>query len=76
MYVVLTLDEFSKLTESSKANNKLGLFVDCLNKELELKENEIDVAKKTRSKDVIKKLEYEYSGMLFVKHIFNLTTND
>ena len=76
MYVVLTFDEFSKLTESSKKNKKLELFVDSLNHELELKAHEIDIAKKTRSEDVIKNLKYEYSGMLFVKDIFNVTMND
>lgn len=72
MYIVLTIDEFSKLTESSKANNKLELFVDSLNHELELKAHEIDIAKRTRSEDVIKNLKHEYSGMLFVKDILTL----
>lgn len=76
MYVVLTLDEFSKLKESSKANKKLELFIDSLNNELELKAREIDVAKKTRSWEVIKNMKYEYSGMLLVKDIFNATMND
>lgn len=76
MYVVLTFDEFSKLTESSKTNKKLELFVDSLNNELELKAHEIDIAKKTRSEDVIKNLKYEYSGMISVKDIFNITMND
>lgn len=72
MYVVLTFDEFSKLKESSKANNKLELFIDSLNNELELKAREIDIAKKTRSWEVIKNMKYEYSGMLLV----NVTMND
>ena len=54
MYVVLTFDEFSKLKESSKANKKLELFIDSLNNELEVKAHEIDIAKKTRSWEVIK----------------------
>ena len=76
MYVVLTFDEFSKLTESSKTNKKLELFVDSLNHELELKAHEIDNAKKTRSWEVINNMKCEYSGMLFVKDIFNITMND
>ena len=73
MYVVLTLDEFSKLKES---NRKLELFIDSLNHELELKKHEIDVSKKVKSEDVVKNLRYEYSGMLFVKDIFNITMSD
>lgn len=73
MYVVLTLDEYSKLKETSR---KLELFIDSLNHELELKTHEIDISKKFKSNDVVKNLRYEYSGMLFVKDIFNITMND
>ena len=73
MYVILNFDEFSKLKESDR---KLKLFVDSLNKELELKAHEIDTSKKTRSYDVITNLKNEYSGMLFVKDIFNSTISD
>lgn len=76
MYVVLTFDEFSKLKESSNTNKKLELFVDSLNHELELKSHEIEIAMKTRSADVINNLKYEYSGMMLVKDIFNVTMND
>lgn len=73
MYIVLTVAEFDKLKES---NNKLKLFEDSLNHELELKAHEIDISKKTRSYDVITNLKNEYSGMLFVKDIFNITMSD
>lgn len=73
MYVVLTLDEFRKLKES---NRKLELFIDSLNNELELKKHEIDLSKKVKSEDVVKNLRCEYSGMLFVKDIFNITMSD
>nr|DAF57654.1 MAG TPA: hypothetical protein [Podoviridae sp. ctpVv1] len=73
MYVVLTLDEYSKLKETSR---KLDLFIDSLNHELELKTHEINISKKFKSDDVVKNLRYEYSGMLFVKDIFNITMSD
>ena len=73
MYVFITIDEFKKLKES---NRKLELFKDSLNHELYLKRRDIGIAQKTISEDVINNLIYEYSGMLFVKHIFNITMND
>lgn len=56
MYVVLTIDEYSKLKETSR---KLELFADSLNHELELKTHEIDISKKFKSDDVVKNLRYE-----------------
>lgn len=73
MYMVLTVAEFNKLKES---NRKLELFKDSLNHELELKRRDIGVAQKTLSEDAINNFIYEYSGMLYVKHIFNITMND
>ena len=67
MYVVITIDELNKLKES---NRKLELFKDSLDHELELKRRDIAIAQKTLSEDVINNFIYEYSGMLFVKHIF------
>lgn len=73
MYVVITIDEFNKLKES---NRKLGLFKDSLNHELKLRLRDIRIAQKTISEDVVNNLIYEYSGMLFIKHIFDITMND
>ena len=73
MDVVLTLDEFIKLKES---DSKLQLFIDSLNHELELKEQEIYISQKYKSEDIVNKLRYEYYGMKFVKDIINITMSD
>lgn len=73
MYVVLTLDEYNKMKETSR---KLGLFTDSLNNELELKKREIGFYSKTKSEDAVKNLKQTYSGMLFVKDILDIAMSD
>lgn len=67
MYYILTQDEYNKLSESEA---RLELFKDCFMHELELKRNDVQVYQQIKdNEDIVKLIEYEYSGMLAVKRI-------
>lgn len=68
MYYILTQDEYNKL---SKSEAKLELFKDSFMHELELKRNDVQAYQQIKAnEDFVRLIEYEYSGMLAVKRIF------
>ena len=67
MYVILSNEEYEGLTQTP---GKASLFIDSLENELRLKQDDIKVYEDIGSEDIVNNLRHEYSGMLFVKNIF------
>lgn len=67
MYVILSNEEYEGLVQTP---GKASLFIDSLENELRLKQDDIKVYEQIGSKDIVNNLRHEYSGMLFVKNIF------
>lgn len=67
MYVILSNEEYEELVQTP---GKASLFIDSLENELRLKQDDIKVYEEIGSEDIVNNLRHEYSGMLFVKNIF------
>lgn len=67
MYVVLTQEEYDKLTAET---SKISLFIDSLNTELSLKKDDINVYKEIGDKNITNDLSREYEGMMLVRNLF------
>lgn len=67
MYIVLTQEEYGKLSSTKGMTN---LFIDKLENELKLKKDDIKLHERMGDKVVVNNLKYEYSGMLFVRDMF------
>ena len=67
MHVVLTQEEYDKLTIEP---SKISLFIDSLNNELKLKNDDIKVYEQIGDKNIANDLSHEYIGMMFARSLF------
>lgn len=67
LYVILTKEEYDNLVNEI---GKAELFINSLNDELNLKFDDIQAYKQIGSKDIVNKLQNQYTGMLLARDIF------
>lgn len=67
LYVILTKEEYDNLVNEA---GKAELFINSLNDELNLKFDDIQAYKQIGSKDIVNKLQNQYTGMLLARDIF------
>lgn len=65
--IILTKEEYDNLVNEV---GKAELFINSLNEELNLKFDDIQAYKQIGSKDIVNKLQNQYTGMLLARDIF------